>query len=56
MAQNDPPKISAIPGLAIVGLLLTGIAGMVHAFMFEAGMGLLAAAVAFGTLLYVSFR
>ena len=54
--MKDTQKSSAIPGLAIIGLLLTGIGGLAHAFLFEAATGLLASAVAFGVLLYVSFR
>ncbi|MCF7673785.1 MAG: hypothetical protein K9N23_04725 [Akkermansiaceae bacterium] len=56
MDTQNTPKTSAIPGLAIIGLILTGIAGIVHAFLSGAAVSLLAAALAFGTLLYVSFR
>jgi hypothetical protein len=56
MNRKDNPRISAIPGLAIIGLLITGIGGWVHQIMYPGGIGLIAAAIAFGTLLYVSFR
>ena len=56
MEQNKSPKPSAIPGLAIIGLLITGILGCVHAFIFASGLGLIAAALAFGFLFYVSFK
>ena len=56
MEPNKSPKPSAIPGLAIIGLLITGILGCVHAFIFASGLGLIAAALAFGFLFFVSFK
>ncbi len=56
MEPNKTPKPSAIPGLAIIGLLITGILGCLHAFIFASGLGLVAAAIAFGFLFFVSFR
>ena len=56
MTPQKPPNISAIPGLAIIGLLITGVIGCVHAFLFASGIGLIAAAIAFGALFFVSFR
>lgn len=53
---QQSPGNSAIPGLAIFGLLTTGVAGCVHAFVFESALGLIASAIAFGVLLFVSFR
>ncbi len=50
-------RLSAIPGLAALGLLLTGIAGLVHAFQDGGdGLSLLASAAAFGIVFYVSFK
>ena len=48
--------LSAIPGLAALGLLVTGIAGLVHAFLGGDGLSLLASAVAFGIVFFVSFK
>lgn len=56
MTPQKPSKVSAVPGLAIIGLLITGVLGCVHAFLFASGIGLIAAAIAFGWLFYVSFR
>jgi hypothetical protein len=56
MSPPKPPSTSAIPGLAIFGLLATGVAGCVHAFVFGSALGLIAAAIAFGILFFVSFR
>jgi hypothetical protein len=56
--MNDPnssKKISALPGLAAVGLLLTGAAGIHHAYASGSGVGLIAAALAFGVILLVAF-
>jgi hypothetical protein len=55
--MNDPKasKISALPGLAAVGLLLTGVAGIHHAYASGSGLGLIAAALAFGVVLVVAF-
>ena len=56
--SSEPPvkKISAVPGLAIIGLFLTGLAGLVHAFYTDSPIGLLAAVLAFGVPLVVAFR
>ncbi len=55
--QNDKGRrLSAVPGLAALGLLVTGIAGLVHAFQGGDGLSLLASALAFGIVFYVSFK
>jgi len=38
-----------------MGCLVTGCFGIIHAFNFEQGMGLLASAVAFGAVVICSF-
>ncbi len=48
--------LSAIPGLAALGLLMTGVAGIAHAFLGGDGLSLLASAVAFGIVFFVSFK
>lgn len=48
-------KISAVPGLAILGCFATGIAALVHAFSAGSPLGLFAAAGAFGIVVYVCF-
>jgi hypothetical protein len=55
MNDTKPSKISALPGLAAVGLLLTGAAGIHHAYASGSGVGLIAAALAFGVILVVAF-
>ena len=47
---------SSIPGLAVIGCMLTGLFGFWFAFEHEQGMGLLASAVAFGALVFYSFN
>ena len=56
MGDSGSQGGSVVPGFAIFGILITGIAGIIHSFIFAEGMGLLAAAVAFGIMLHVSFR
>ncbi len=48
--------LSMIPGLAALGLLVTGVAGIAHAFLGGDGLSLLASAVAFGIVFFVSFK
>jgi len=54
---SDPKasKISALPGLAAIGLLVTGVAGIHHAYASGSGVGLIAAAISFGVVLVVAF-
>ena len=54
--QNDKERrLPVAPGLAALGLLVTGFAGLAHAFLEGDGLSLLASALAFGILFYVSF-
>ncbi len=57
MNQQEPQnsKISALPGLAAVGLVITGIAGIHHAYATGSGIGLIASAISFGCILVVMF-
>lgn len=45
-----------MPGLAAIGLVVTGCAGLVHTLLTGSALGLFAAAIAFGIILVVSFR
>lgn len=54
--DKNRKKSSAIPGFGIIGLLITGLSGIVHAFVFQGGgAGLIASAIAFGLIVYVAF-
>lgn len=57
MSDPEPtkPKISALPGLAAVGLVITGVAGIHHAYATGSGIGLIASAISFGCILVVMF-
>jgi len=46
----------AVPGYAILGCFACGISGLVHAFMHESVLGIFAATLAFGAVLFVCFR
>ena len=55
--MNDKEKrMTALPGLAGIGLILTGIAGFISAFIGGGGLSLLASAFAFGIIFYVCFK
>jgi len=59
MKEQKPQKISAIPGLAIIGLLLTGISGIIAAFLgisVGGGLSLFASAIAFSFMLYMAYK
>jgi len=51
--SDKEKRITALPGLAGIGLILTGIAGLISAFIGGGGLSLLASAFAFGFLLCV---
>lgn len=56
-APNPPPsRSSAMPGLAGLGLVTTGLAGLVHTLLTGSVLGLFAAVLAFGVVFVVSFR
>ena len=54
--SDKEKRITALPGLAGIGLILTGIAGLISAFIGGGGLSLLASAFAFGTVFYVCFK
>ena len=58
--MSNQPELSwrsyTVPGLAVFGLLTTGAVGVILALRTDEATGLLAAALAFGIVLYVSFR
>jgi hypothetical protein len=59
MNEDKPKKITAVPGLAVVGLFATGVVGIVAAFSDASagdGLALLASAIAFSSLLYVAYK
>ena len=55
MSDNEK-RLTALPGLAGIGLILTGIAGIIFAFFGGGGLCLLASAIAFGIVFYVCFK
>ena len=55
MSDNEK-RLTILPGLAGIGLILTGVAGFISAFMGGGGLSLLASAVAFGVVFYVCFK
>jgi hypothetical protein len=55
MSDNER-RMTALPGMAGIGLILTGIAGLITAFGGGGGLCLLASAIAFGTVFYVCFK
>jgi len=55
MSDNER-RMTALPGLAGIGLILTGIAGLISAFLGGGGLSLLASALSFGIIFYVCFK
>ncbi len=57
MSDNEK-RMTALPGLAgcLIGTYITGIAGLISAFIGGGGLSLLASAFAFGTVFYVCFK
>jgi hypothetical protein len=57
--MNDPkqqkPKTTSLPGFAAIGLIITGLAGIHHAYDTGSGLGLIASAISFGCVLVVAF-
>ncbi|HUS73845.1 MAG TPA: hypothetical protein VMY06_12345 [Sedimentisphaerales bacterium] len=49
-------RMTALPGMAGIGLILTGIVGLITAFFGGGGLSLLASAIAFGIVFYVCFK
>ncbi len=56
MIENEEKRSTALPGFAGLGLILTGIAGLIGAFSGGGGLSLLASAFAFGIVFYVCFK
>lgn len=54
--QGSEKRMSAIPGMAVLGLMVTGVAGLVLAIPTGNGVSLLASAIAFGIVFFVSFK
>ena len=54
--SDKEKRITALPGLAGIGLILTGIFGLISAFRGGGGLSLLASAFAFGIVFYVCFK
>ena len=50
--KQNKVKLSAIPGLAVIGCLVTGIAGLIIAFCGGGGLCIIGSALAFGIVLY----
>ena len=56
MSNQPQGSGSAIPGFAVLGCLLTGIGGLVFAFLHKDVLGLFAAALGSGVVVLVCFR
>ncbi|UCE50681.1 MAG: hypothetical protein JSW47_11045 [Phycisphaerales bacterium] len=54
--SDKEDRVSALPGIAAMGLIVTGVAGLVHAFVFGTGWSMLASVAAFGIIFYVSLK
>jgi hypothetical protein len=57
MSDPEQPKTKAttLPGLAAIGLLITGVAGIHHAYDTGSGVGLIASAISFGCIFIAMF-
>jgi hypothetical protein len=55
-SKKESTRISAVPGLAILGCLITGVAGIAVSLRFGDGIAVVGSAIAFGTIAVVSFR
>jgi hypothetical protein len=59
MEEEKTHKISAVLGVAIIGLLLTGISGIIAVFLRSSvggGLSLIASAIAFSFMLYIAYK
>ena len=57
MAEKEKKrKISAIPGFAVLGCMITGLLGLKHAFNTGDGLGIIGAALAFGVVVHTCFK
>ncbi len=48
MTDQTEPKVSSMPGLAIMACMITGVIGVVFCFAHDDATGLIAASIAFG--------
>lgn len=56
-SPNLPPSLSsAMPGLSAIGLVTTGLVGLVHNNLTGSLHGIFACILAFGVIFVVSFR
>ena len=53
--KQNKLKFSAIPGLAVIGCLVTGVAGLIIAHRGGGGLCIIGSALAFGIVLYCCF-
>ena len=55
--ENQPSekKESALPGFALLCLIVVGLCGILHAFVTRDGSGLIASAIAFGVVAHVAY-
>jgi hypothetical protein len=51
--MKNENKGTTAPGIAAFGLLVTGFAGIAHAFEFGTPLSLIASALSFGAMLYL---
>jgi hypothetical protein len=54
--MNNENRQTALPGLAGIGLIATGVAGIIHAFVSGESLSLVASGISFGIVFYVCFR
>lgn len=54
-SKEPKSKLSTLPGIAALGLLLTGGAGLHHAYATGSGLVLLASAISFGCIFVAAF-
>jgi|GEM_PF-2924624 len=52
---KEKTQVSAIPGLAMIGCLVTGVFALVNAYRTASDLSLIAAALAFGIVACISF-
>lgn len=56
MSNFRDTSLREIPGLAALGLMATGLIGLLHAILTGEGLGLIASAIAFGVVFHVAVR
>ena len=53
--KKQKESITSLPGIALIGLVVTGFSGIFHTFDSGSAVGLIASAISFGVLAVVSF-